>query len=74
MCLGAIYWARFKEFYYCFTRDEAAHVGFDDAFIYDELPLAPHIRSIPAQRCTVSLSAETDPFVQWQCKHDKVEY
>ncbi|WP_028401729.1 nucleoside deaminase [Ectobacillus panaciterrae] len=74
MCLGAIYWARFKEVYYCFTRDEAAHIGFDDAFIYNELPLVPHARTIPAKHFTLDLSSDENPFMQWQNKHDKIKY
>ena len=38
MCLGAIYWARPDRVYYANTRDDAATIGFDDAFIYDEIP------------------------------------
>ena len=38
MCLGAIYWARPDRVYYANTRDDAAAIGFDDAFIYDEIP------------------------------------
>ncbi len=38
MCLGAIYWARPKQVFYACSREDAANVGFDDAFIYDEIP------------------------------------
>ncbi len=38
MCLGAIYWARPRAVYYANTRDDAAEIGFDDRFIYDEFP------------------------------------
>ena len=34
MCLGAIYWGRFRTLYFANTRDEAAAIGFDDEFIY----------------------------------------
>jgi guanine deaminase len=30
MCLGAIYWARFRALYYANTREETAAIGFDD--------------------------------------------
>src|ERR1700744_5882962 len=36
MCLSAIYWARIPEVYYGNTRGDAAAIGFDDAFIYDQ--------------------------------------
>lgn len=46
MCLGAIYWARPDRVYYANTRDDAAAIGFDDAFIYKEIPLPLHKRKI----------------------------
>src|SRR5882757_8274777 len=47
MCMGAIYWARLSKIYYASTRNDAAHVGFDDSLIYDQLALAPGERKIP---------------------------
>ena len=46
MCLGAIYWARPSKVYYANTREDAAEIGFDDAFIYQEIPLPIHQRKI----------------------------
>ena len=37
MCLAAIYWARPKAIYYANTRKDAADIGFDDDFLYEEL-------------------------------------
>ena len=37
MCLGAIYWARPDKIYFANNRSDAAEIGFDDAFIYDEI-------------------------------------
>lgn len=51
MCLGAIYWARPRAIYYAGTREDAAAAGFDDAFIYTELPLPPSRRKIQSQQC-----------------------
>jgi guanine deaminase len=48
MCLGAIYWARPDRVFYAATAADAAAAGFDDAFIYDELKIAPAARRIPA--------------------------
>src|SRR6202030_4792444 len=47
MCLGAIYWARPARVFYAATATDAASAGFDDAFIYDELKIAPPGRRIP---------------------------
>ena len=47
MCLGAIYWARLAAIHYANTRQDAARIGFDDEFFYQELahPLAE--RKVP---------------------------
>ncbi|MFD2998813.1 nucleoside deaminase [Pontibacter toksunensis] len=50
MCLGAIYWARFRNVYYGNTREDAARVGFDDALIYDEIEKPIEARKIPMQQ------------------------
>lgn len=72
MCLGAIYWARLDKLYYAGTRADAANVGFDDAHIYEELPLEPSQRELP----TESLLREEAQrvFDAWACKLDKKEY
>ena len=47
MCLGAIYWARPDRVFYANTKMDAAKIGFDDQFIYDELALKLPERKIP---------------------------
>lgn len=72
MCLGAIYWAHLDHLYFAGTKDDAARIGFDDAFIYKELPLPIHERKLPTE---AMMNAEAQaPFVAWQEKEDKVEY
>src|SRR5665213_1222477 len=39
MCLGAIYWARPDKMYFANTKSDAAAIGFDDQFIYEEIEL-----------------------------------
>jgi guanine deaminase len=46
MCLGAIYWAKIKKVYYANTRYDAASIGFDDNFIYEEIPKPIEQRSV----------------------------
>src|ERR1700750_610657 len=46
MCLGAIYWARLDAIYYGNTKTDAATIGFDDQFIYEELDLPLHRRTL----------------------------
>src|ERR1700761_2068275 len=45
MCLSAIYWARIPAVYYGNTRQDAAAIGFDDDFIYQQIPLPPEKRA-----------------------------
>lgn len=72
MCLGAIYWARPDKVFYACTKDDAAAIGFDDDFIYQEIELSPAQRSIPMQQ---HLQQEgLAAFVAWQNKPDKTEY
>ncbi len=47
MCLGAIYWARLERVFFGNTRHDAAEIGFDDAFIYDEIPRDLSARKLP---------------------------
>src|SRR5258705_2716372 len=50
MCLGAIYWSRMRRIYYSNTREDAARIGFDDEFIYQEIAKPLDRRTIPALR------------------------
>lgn len=72
MCLGAIYWARPDKFYFACTREQAAAAGFDDAFIYDEVALAPGRRSIPGY--CVSAESAAKPFDEWVKAARKTPY
>ena len=57
MCLSAAYWARVDAIVYGASRADAAAAGFDDAFIYDEIGLAPSARHIPMRRAAVGPAA-----------------
>lgn len=72
MCLSAIYWARIERVVYACTRDDAAKIGFDDAHIYREIPLANEDRSIPIETMLRTEGLQTFQF--WNEKSDKVEY
>jgi tRNA(Arg) A34 adenosine deaminase TadA len=47
MCLAAAYWAHVARIVYACTRDDAAAIGFDDAFLYRELSASADERRIP---------------------------
>lgn len=64
MCLGAIYWAHIDRVYFAATQQQAAAAGFDDAFIYEQIPLAPERRSIPMTH--VDLRDAMFPFEAWK--------
>ena len=72
MCLGAIYWAHLDRLYYGNDKHDAANIGFDDSFIYDELDLKPEQRRLASSRL---LSEEAlAAFRLWDEKPDKIEY
>ncbi|MBD1262801.1 nucleoside deaminase [Maribacter polysiphoniae] len=72
MCLGAIYWARPDKVYYGSNQADAANIGFDDAFIYKEIPLPYTERSIPFEQLVPEIAIT--PFQEWEKKEDKTEY
>ena len=72
MCLGAIYWARPKAYYFACTRESAAQAGFDDAYIDDQLHLKPEERAIPGHCMPVGKSSA--PFVEWAQSIGKIQY
>jgi guanine deaminase len=72
MCLSAIYWARIPRVYYGNTRGDAAAIGFDDDFIYQQIPLAPDQRTIAMQPLLRDESLVS--FQEWARKSDKVSY
>jgi tRNA(Arg) A34 adenosine deaminase TadA len=72
MCLGAIYWARPEKVYFGSNHMDAANIGFDDEFIYKEIPLPYDKRSIPFEQLGRDIALE--PFQKWMEKLDKTEY
>ncbi|MDG4714852.1 MULTISPECIES: nucleoside deaminase [Winogradskyella] len=72
MCLGAIYWARPDKVYYGSNQVDAANIGFDDEFIYKEIPLPYSERSIPFEQLAPEIAIK--PFEEWDKKEDKTEY
>jgi guanine deaminase len=50
MCLAAAYWARVDRVIYAAGRADAAEIGFDDAFLYKEMPLPPADRKLPMRQ------------------------
>jgi guanine deaminase len=72
MCLGAIYWARPNRVYFGNTASDAAAIGFDDSFIYQQLEVPLSERTIPM----VQLLREEAlaAFREWERKSDRIPY
>src|SRR3954471_16441764 len=66
MCLSAIYWARIPRIFYANTRADAAAIGFDDDFIYQQIPLSPERRAIDMKPLLRDEAQGT--FNEWQKK------
>ena len=72
MCLSAIYWSRLRKVYYGNTRKDAAKIAFDDDFIYEQVALPIHKRTLVM---TELLRDEAlAAFKEWAAKTDKVPY
>ncbi len=72
MCLSAIYWAGIERIYFANDRRDAAKIGFDDSFIYDQIPVDPAKRTVPSERLLPQEAARA--FRTWEDKEDKIEY
>ncbi len=72
MCLSAIYWARIPTIYFANTRSDAAEIGFDDDFIYRQIPLPLEKRAIAIKQILRDEARAT--FQRWTDKSDKVRY
>jgi guanine deaminase len=72
MCLGAIYWARPRQVYFGNTAADAANVGFDDSFIYQEIARPHSQRKIPMSQ--MMADEALGAFRAWSAKDDKVRY
>jgi guanine deaminase len=72
MCLSAIYWARIPQIFFANTRQDAAEIGFDDDFIYRQIPLPLEKRAIKIGQILREEGLKT--FQGWTKKTDKVRY
>ena len=72
MCLSAIYWSHLDRIYYGNTRLDAAKIGFDDNFIYNELSINLDKRKIPIKQ--INQNEAMVAFKKWELKIDKVTY
>lgn len=72
MCLAAVYWARIPVLYFANNRKDAAHIGFDDDFLYEQVSLAPEKRTL--QMIPLLREEALAAFQGWVHTPDKMEY
>jgi len=72
MCLGAIYWSRIPVIYYANSRQDAADIGFDDAFIYEEIAKKPQERRLTSHHLDNSEAIKA--FKKWHDRGDRKKY
>ena len=72
MCLSAIYWSHIDNIYFGNTRKDAASIGFDDNYIYEELKKDLFKRTIPMKQ--INQNEAKKAFEDWERKIDKIKY
>lgn len=72
MCLGAIYWARLDKMYYANTKSDAAAIGFDDQFIYEEIDLKLEERKLKSVQ--ILKEEAIIVFEQWKASTQRIDY
>lgn len=72
MCLSAIYWAHIDTIFYANTKENAASIGFDDQFIYNEIALSKGKRKLKMHQV---LGGEAqNAFNLWNLSEMKTKY
>ena len=72
MCLAAIYWARLDRMWFANTREDAAAIAFDDAWLYREVALPIESRALSSAE--ILREEALVAFREWEAKGDRVPY
>ena len=72
MCLAAIYWAHCDAIFFGNSAADAARIGFDDSFLYDEVKKPLDQRKIPIRSLLADQAWES--FAAWESSPHKVDY
>lgn len=72
MCLCAALWARISKIIYGVTREDAAKIGFDDSFFYEQVALPLGERRIKENQLLLDNSSL--PFELWDTFNEKRKY
>lgn len=72
MCLASAMWARVDRIVWAAEREDAAGVGFDDAVIYEQIPLPADERALPVTRLMRDEARAV--FRAWGARGDRTLY
>jgi tRNA(Arg) A34 adenosine deaminase TadA len=72
MCLAALYWSHCRAIYFGNSAADAARIGFDDSFLYDEIRKPLDRRAIPIHNMLAEKAWES--FAAWEASPFKVKY
>ncbi|MBX9586006.1 MAG: nucleoside deaminase [Gammaproteobacteria bacterium] len=72
MCLTAIYWARIEKIFFGANQHDAAEIGFDDRFFYEQLNKPLGDRKISEEQ--IMQSEAKAVLAEWFSKEDKIVY
>ena len=72
MCLSAIYWSHIEKIFYGNSRFDAAKIGFDDNYIYNEL--SKDLKDRKIQLHQINQKDAIKAFKDWELKKDKIKY
>lgn len=72
MCLAAIYWGRLDRIVFASSATDAALIGFDDAFFYEQLGLPAERRQVPQVQALREEALVV--FRDYAAKADRVPY
>ncbi len=72
MCLAAIYWARIERVVYSNTTADAAAIGFDDAFLYEQMAIPAAARGLTLERLPSQEARAV--LAEWQALEGRTPY
>lgn len=72
MCLAAIYWAHIDKVYFANTKIDAADIGFDDNFIYEQMSCTMEKRKVTFTQVLREEALKT--FQKWSQSSGKTAY
>jgi tRNA(Arg) A34 adenosine deaminase TadA len=72
MCLAALYWSRCDAVFYGNSASDAAAIGFDDSFLYEQVAMPIERRQLPMQRLLANEALAS--FEAWRNQPNKIEY